>query len=85
MTARPGLHEVALSPQQAEVLRRLARGEDTPQIAREMRLTVGTARGYYRDVLERLGAVNAAHAVGLGIGHGLIPADAALIRGESDA
>lgn len=77
MTARPSSHLVELTSQQTEVIVRLACGQDTSQIAREMRLTVHTVRSYTRDIFVRLGADNAAHAVALAIGFGLVPADVA--------
>jgi len=77
MTARPSPHLIELTAQQAEVLTRVAWGWDQPKIARDLGLTVHTVRSQFREVLQRLGANDRAHAVALAIGLGLLPADVA--------
>lgn len=77
MTGRPSAHLMELTPAQTEVLCRIARGQQQPQIAREMHVSVNTIKSHFRDIFIRLGADNAAHAVALSIGLELIPADVA--------
>jgi two-component system, NarL family, nitrate/nitrite response regulator NarL len=45
-----------LTPREKEVLRRLVAGQGTRQMAREMSVTIGTLRGYVKNVLSKLGA-----------------------------
>jgi DNA-binding NarL/FixJ family response regulator len=66
-----------LTSVEADLMAHIAQGHDFPQIAREMGITVYAARLINRDLFERLGARNAAHAVGIVVGLGLIPADVA--------
>lgn len=77
MTARPHLHLIDLTAQQTQVLTLIAYGYDQPRIAKELGITVNTCRSHLRDILVRLGADNAAHAVALAIGYDLLPADVA--------
>ncbi|MFJ6215111.1 response regulator transcription factor [Streptomyces sp. NPDC092296] len=77
MTGRPGAHEIALAPREAQVIARYARGESQTQAAAGMGVSVHTVREYTRSAYERLGADSAAHAVALAIGLGLLPADVA--------
>ncbi|MEU8920034.1 hypothetical protein AB0D10_03725 [Kitasatospora sp. NPDC048545] len=75
MTTRTEITE--LTNVEADLVTHIARGHDFPQIAREMGITVYAARLISRDLFERLGARNAAHAIGIVVGLGLIPADVA--------
>ena len=70
--ARAADGEVSLTPRQAQVLRLLARGCSTEQMADELGVAIDTVRNHIRAVLRRLGvhsrleAVIAAHDRGLG-------------------
>jgi PAS domain S-box-containing protein len=55
----------ALSPRQCDVLRLIARGAGSGQVARELSISEATVRTHVRNILERLGARNRAHAVAL--------------------
>jgi DNA-binding NarL/FixJ family response regulator len=44
-----------LTPREAEVLRRIAAGQDTRQMAREMDIAVNTLRSYVKNVFAELG------------------------------
>lgn len=67
---RAPLHE--LTPRQAEVLRHLARGASTEQIANELGVTVDTTRNHIRDLLKRLGVHSRLGAVVVGRERGLV-------------
>lgn len=59
----PDVPSPTLTPRQAEVLRHLAAGHSTSQIAQEMSLTIGAVRGHVRDLLARLGVHSRLEAV----------------------
>jgi PAS domain S-box-containing protein len=67
---RPLLHD--LTPRQAEVLRYLARGCSTTQIADQMGVSVDTVRNHIRDLLKRLGVHSRLGAVVVGRERGLV-------------
>lgn len=67
---RAPLHD--LTPRQAEVLRHLARGSSTEQIAGELGVTVDTTRNHIRDLLKRLGVHTRLGAVVVGHQRGLV-------------
>jgi DNA-binding NarL/FixJ family response regulator len=75
VTARQQLIE--LTTRQTEVLTRLAWGWDHPQVAKDLDTTVTATRTLGREAYVALGAENAAHAVALAIGLGLLPIDVA--------
>lgn len=52
------------------ILRLLAKGMDQYQIARELKLAVGTVRRYRFDMLKAMGANNSTHAVAIGYANG---------------
>jgi PAS domain S-box-containing protein len=54
-----------LTPRQAEVLRLLARGRSTMEIARELHLSVETVRNHIRHLLRALGAHSRLEAVAI--------------------
>lgn len=58
--------------QEYEVLFRLAKGNVTKQIARDLGLSPRTIDIYRDRILKRLGATNAAHAVALGFLKGIL-------------
>jgi DNA-binding NarL/FixJ family response regulator len=49
------LTAAALTPREAEVLRRIAAGQGTKTMAREMNVTTETLRTYVKNVLAKLG------------------------------
>jgi two-component system nitrate/nitrite response regulator NarL len=63
-----------LTPRETEVLRRIAAGQDTKTMVREMNVTTGTLRTYVKNVLAKLGAhsrleVAALASLGVPSGH----------------
>jgi len=68
LTSTPGL-----TPRQTEVLRHLAAGCSTKQIAERMSLSVETVRNHIRAVLRKLGAHSRLEAVAIARRRGLQP------------
>jgi len=54
-----------LTPRETEVLRRIAAGQDTKTMVREMNVTTGTLRTYVKNVLAKLGAHSRLEAAAL--------------------
>lgn len=69
---RPHVGPLTPTSVQLEILDRLSHGQDMPQIAREMGISVNTARRYVRTAMERLDAATTAHAVAEAIRRHLI-------------
>jgi DNA-binding NarL/FixJ family response regulator len=64
--AQPGQDPLsALTPRETEVLRRIAEGQNTKNMAREMNVTTETLRTYVRNVLTKLGAHSRLEAAAL--------------------
>jgi DNA-binding NarL/FixJ family response regulator len=61
-----------LTPRQAEVLRYLAHGSSTDQIASELRLSKETVRNHIRALLKKLGAHTRLEAVAKARAAGLV-------------
>jgi DNA-binding NarL/FixJ family response regulator len=61
-----------LTPREREVLSRLARGETTAALAREMGVTASTARSHVQSVLTKLGVHSQREAVIVAARHGLV-------------
>jgi DNA-binding NarL/FixJ family response regulator len=59
----------ALTPRETEVLRRIAEGQNTKNMAREMNVTTETLRTYVRNVLAKLGAHSRLEAAALAVQH----------------
>jgi DNA-binding NarL/FixJ family response regulator len=74
VTARLRVGALPLADKQLEVLGLLARGLSLPAIAREMQVSVHTARGHLKTAMERLDAPNGTAAVATAITRGLLPA-----------
>ena len=55
----------ALTPRQTEILRLLARGYSTRQMAEELHLSTETVRNHVRNVLQALGVHSRLEAVAL--------------------
>jgi DNA-binding CsgD family transcriptional regulator len=64
-----------LSTRQVEVLRLVAVGASAPEIADELCISDATVRTHVKNILERLGAKNRAHAVALALRDGLLGDD----------
>jgi PAS domain S-box-containing protein len=62
----------SLSPRQLDVLRLVASGANASRIAEELSISEATVRTHVRNVLERLGANNRAHAVAIAMTSGLL-------------
>ncbi|MBI4260326.1 MAG: response regulator transcription factor [Actinobacteria bacterium] len=56
-----------LSPRELDVLRLLAEGRSNRQMARDLGITEATVKGYLRELFEKLGASDRAHAVALAL------------------
>lgn len=80
MTAQPNIGPLDLSDRQLQVLDLLGQGSDMPAVAKQMRISVTTARGHLKTAMQRLDAANGTHAVALATQRGLIP----LAPGGSD-
>jgi DNA-binding NarL/FixJ family response regulator len=65
--------EAPLTPREHEVLSLLGRGLDPTSIARELGLSVHTARGHVKRILAKLGAHSQLEAVIIGVRLGLLP------------
>jgi DNA-binding CsgD family transcriptional regulator len=61
-----------LSTRQVEVLRMVAMGASASEIADELSISEATVRTHVKNILERLGAKNRAHAVALAMCNGLL-------------
>ncbi|MFC8447571.1 response regulator transcription factor [Kitasatospora sp. NPDC057223] len=81
VTGRPTVGPLPLTDKQLEVLERRGRGQDMWQIAREMQISVFTARGHLKAAKERLDATDTADAVAKAISLKLIsPAGGSDVR-----
>lgn len=80
MSARVKSGPLPLTDKQLEVLACKARGWDMPQIARELQISVYTARGHLRTAMERLDAPNGTAAVMAAVQAGLLNSDGSIIR-----
>lgn len=67
---RPRFEPLPLTGGQLRILDRLSHGQGMPQIAREMDISVDTARRYLRTTMERLTAQTPTHAVAIAIRDG---------------
>jgi DNA-binding NarL/FixJ family response regulator len=61
-----------LTPRQRQVLERLARGETTKQIARELEVSVKTVETHRADIMRRLGMKNMVQLVRYALRTGLV-------------
>jgi DNA-binding NarL/FixJ family response regulator len=62
----------AVTPRQRDVLRLIAEGRTTQQIAEELGLSVYTVKNYVERTFSRLGVYSRAGAVGLALREGLL-------------
>ena len=68
--ARPGSSGPRLDGREIDVLRLLADGRDTAEIARRLNYSERTIKSIVRDILNRLELRNRSHAVAFAIRHG---------------
>ena len=68
----PAISGFSLTPRELEVLRLLARGAETPEIARELGISSTTVRNHIQHLLEKLGAHTRLQVVSLAHRHGLL-------------
>ncbi|OKI16534.1 hypothetical protein A6A07_11020 [Streptomyces sp. CB03911] len=80
MTGRPKVGPLPLTDKQLEVLQRRGWGQDMPQIAREMQISVYTARGHLKSAKERLDAETTADAIETAIARKLLTAGGSDVR-----
>jgi two-component system invasion response regulator UvrY len=66
-----------LSPRETEILRLLASGMESDEIADLLRLSPKTVRNHHYAIKSKIGARNDAHMVWLAVGAGLVEIDAA--------
>jgi DNA-binding NarL/FixJ family response regulator len=66
---------VTLTEREAEILRMVATGKKTQEIARSVHLAERTVKHYLELICEKLGAENRSHAVALAVQRGLIRVD----------
>jgi DNA-binding NarL/FixJ family response regulator len=66
---------LTLNDREAEILRLVAEGKKTQEIARSVRLAERTVKHYLELIRQKLGAKNSSHAVALAIQRGLIRVD----------
>lgn len=69
----PAPADTTLTPREHEVLRLLGRGLDPTAIARELGLSIHTARGHVKRILAKLGAHSQLEAVIIAVQLGLLP------------
>jgi DNA-binding NarL/FixJ family response regulator len=65
-------HPHTVTPRQREILRLIAEGQTSAEIAEELGLSVFTVKNYVERVLSRLGVYTRAGAVGLALREGLL-------------
>jgi two-component system, NarL family, nitrate/nitrite response regulator NarL len=69
---RAGGQRPLLSEREREVLRRVADGQNTPEIARSMYLSVGTVKTHLNHLYDKLGVAERAAAVAVALRRGLM-------------
>jgi DNA-binding NarL/FixJ family response regulator len=70
-----------LSPREREVLEALAEGMNDKEIALRLNVGVGTARGYVKGMLQKLGVHSRLQALVYAAGHGLVEIGPGSVRG----
>jgi DNA-binding CsgD family transcriptional regulator len=68
----PGFHPEELTPRELSVLKMLADGLATREIAEELSYSERTVKNIVREVLDKLSCRTRAHAVALAVRHGVI-------------
>lgn len=70
--APANLHLTGLTSRESEVLELIAEGNDTKEIAAELRYSERTIKNIVQDITRRFGLRNRSHAVAYALRHGLI-------------
>lgn len=65
----------SLTQRELDILRLMAQGQDSRQMAEQLHLSVATVRGYVQDIIEKLGAHSRLEAVALATAHRLLTPD----------
>lgn len=65
-------HPHTVTPRQREILRLIAEGRTSAEIAEELGLSVSTVKNYVERTFSRLGVYSRAGAVGLALREGLL-------------
>jgi len=71
-TREPGDRLIALTPREVEVLRLVAEGFKSAEIAEKLVITESTAKNHVRSILDKLEAKNRTHAVKIARERGII-------------
>ncbi len=74
-----------LTPRELEIIRRLADGESTEQVARELGLSKHTLRTHTQNVLTKLGVHSKLEAIVAAMRHGRIPMNGTTHLGNDEA
>jgi PAS domain S-box-containing protein len=61
-----------LSNREKEILQRVARGQDGPEIAKDLVVSPATVRTHIGNAIRKLGARSRAHAIAVAMRHGLL-------------
>ena len=77
------LRAVHLSPREREILRYVAEGHTTKELAAALNIAESTAEWHISNILVKLGAASRAEAVAIGLREGLLEREEQPIRGES--
>ncbi len=72
-----------LSPREREILRYVAEGHTTKELAAALNIAESTAEWHISNILVKLGAASRAEAVAIGLREGLLEREEQPIRGES--
>jgi DNA-binding NarL/FixJ family response regulator len=74
-TIRDSMHDDGLTPRELDVLRYLAKGDSTEDIAKSLYIAVNTVRNHVQNILVKLDAHSKLAAVAIAARHGLISLD----------
>jgi len=72
---KPRPAHASLTPRELEVVQRVAEGRSSPEIARELSLSVKTVEGHRSRIMAKLGVANVASLVRYAVEHGILDAD----------
>jgi DNA-binding CsgD family transcriptional regulator len=76
---------VHLSPRETEILRYIAAGHTTKELAAALNIAESTAEWHISNILVELGAVSRAEAVAIGLREGLLEPETQRVPGSSPA
>ena len=72
-----------LSPRETEILRYIAAGHTTKELAAALNIAESTAEWHISNILVKLGAASRAEAVAIGVREGLLEAEEQPLKGRS--